>query len=347
MSIVIGPRAGKYEVLLWVAGQARGAEPAREREPVEPGKQVSGVTSEAVDEAVVHILRQHEAIVLVPSSGAGTGTPRHCLDEADAFHLEHRLDVEKRLLLKSLVCARLVARACLHQQEPVTLCHQPVLLKELPLVKLVLLQLVSLRIDQGKPEAALDGCLVLVTPERDDRVSVQGCPELLLALRLCGAGLGHARKLHDLHLAKLVRHLATAKVEAAARLAGAKDVAPGQRALSLRCVIVVAHAGAHVDLVRATRWLRLRDFSGGEQSRLVVAIEDVVCLPVAPAVYFRFGGRGLVLRQVESSRPRTWIDELAACASIHERPVWRVAGPVANTLAVHGASCSASITCGM
>ena len=84
MSIVIGPRAGKYEVLLWVAGQARGAEPAREREPVEPGKQVSGVTSEAVDEAVVHILRQHEAIVLVPSSGAGAGTPRHRLDEADA-----------------------------------------------------------------------------------------------------------------------------------------------------------------------------------------------------------------------------------------------------------------------
>ena len=43
-----------------------------------------------------------------------------------------------------------------------------------------------------------------------------------------------------------------------------------------------------------------------------------------------------MLHQVEGSWPRTWIDELAACAGIHERFVWRVAGPVADALAVHG-----------
>ena len=66
------------------------------------------------------------------------------------------------------------------------------------------------------------------------------------------------------------------------------------RAVSLCGVVVVAHAPAHVDLVRARRWLRLRDYRGGEDSRVVVAVENVICLPaVAAAVDFRFEGVGL------------------------------------------------------
>jgi len=58
--------------------------------------------------------------------------------------------------------------------------------------------------------------------------------ELLQARRLHGPCVGHAGAYVIFSLAgKLLRHLAFGEVEAAALLTGAKDVAPGQRAVSL------------------------------------------------------------------------------------------------------------------
>mmetsp|Transcript_14474 Transcript_14474/g.36670 ORF Transcript_14474/g.36670 Transcript_14474/m.36670 type:complete len:214 (+) Transcript_14474:124-765(+) len=127
---------------------------------------------------------ERELVVLVPGGRAQARSLRHALEEFEVLDLHHRLHVEQRLLLERLVDPRAARTLGARKGEPVAAHNAPALLKVLPGVKLVLLQGESFAVEQSEPDAALDGVLVRLHPERDELVLVEPGGELLQALRL-------------------------------------------------------------------------------------------------------------------------------------------------------------------
>mmetsp|Transcript_20790 Transcript_20790/g.51880 ORF Transcript_20790/g.51880 Transcript_20790/m.51880 type:complete len:294 (+) Transcript_20790:97-978(+) len=279
---------------------------------------------------------ERELVVLVPGGRAQARSLRHALEEFEVLDLHHRLHVEQRLLLERLVDPRAARTLGARKGEPVAAHNAPALLKVLPGVKLVLLQGESFAVEQSEPDAALDGVLVRLHPERDELVLVEPGGELLQALRLRRQSCrGRALHVRDLHRAEHGRHLAEGEVEAAARGARAEDVEMRERPIAHRLLVVHAQATAHVHLARTNERHRVGDGRSGEERRVVVAVEDTVRLPITAAVDLGLGRRLLGLREVEQGAARAWLDEQALGARLHERVFGRVARAVAHALAVH------------